>query len=60
VAAAVTYAARYFFGRKWDNIWPDRHFWPVQLSATAALLLLAALATAVAFRLLARRTESPS
>jgi hypothetical protein len=60
VAAAVTYAARYFFGRKWDNIWPDRHFWPVQLTATAALLLLAALATAVAFRLLARRTESPS
>ena len=57
VAAGVTYAARYFFGRKWDNIWPDRHFWPVQLSATAVLLALTALALTAAFTLLGRRTE---
>jgi hypothetical protein len=57
VAAGVTYAARYFFGRKWDNIWPDRHFWPVQLSATAVLLALTALTLAAAFTLLGRRTD---
>ena len=57
VAAGVTYAARYFFGRKWDNIWPDRHFWPVQLSSTAVLLALTALALAAAFTLLGRRTN---
>ena len=57
VAAGVTYAARYFFGRKWDNIWPDRHFWPVQLTATAALLVLTSLALAAAFALLGRRTN---
>jgi hypothetical protein len=57
VAATVTYAARYFFGRKWDNIWPDRHFWPVQLTATAVLLALTALALVAAFTLLGRRTD---
>ncbi|MGW3104925.1 hypothetical protein [Streptomyces sp. NPDC001100] len=57
VAAAVTCAARYFFGRKWDNLWPVRRYWPVQLSATAALLLLAALALVAAFALLGRRTD---
>ena len=57
VAAGVTYAARYFFGRKWDNIWPDRHFWPVQLSSTAVLLALTALALAAAFTLLSHRTN---
>ncbi|MET9384704.1 hypothetical protein ABZY09_27455 [Streptomyces sp. NPDC002928] len=57
VAAAVTYAARYFFGQKWDNIWPTRRFWPVQLTATGLLLALAALALAAAFALLARRTN---
>ncbi|MEV6513157.1 hypothetical protein AB0M61_44555 [Streptomyces sp. NPDC051642] len=56
-AAAVTYAARYFFGRTWGNIWPDRHFWPVQLTATAVLLALTALALAAAFALLGRRTD---
>ncbi|MFD4558558.1 hypothetical protein ACFWP5_30300 [Streptomyces sp. NPDC058469] len=57
VAAGITYAARYFFGRKWDNIWPDRHFWPVQLTATAVLLALTALAVVAAFALLGRRTD---
>jgi hypothetical protein len=57
VAAGVTYAARYFFGHKWDNIWPDRHFWPVQLTATAVLLALTALALVAAFTLLGRRTD---
>ena len=57
VAAGVTYAARYFFGRKWDNIWPTRHFWPVQLTSTALLLVLAALALAAAYALLGRRTN---
>ncbi|MFG2784896.1 hypothetical protein ACGFY7_44635 [Streptomyces prunicolor] len=57
VAAGVTYAARYFFGRKWDDIWPDRHFWPVQLTATAVLLALTALALVAAFALLGRRTD---
>ncbi len=56
-AAAVTYAARYFFGRKWDGIWPTRHFWPVQLTATALLLALTALALTAAFALLGRRTD---
>ncbi|WP_043673001.1 hypothetical protein [Streptomyces xylophagus] len=56
VATAVTYAARYFFGRKWDNIWPVRRYWPVQLSATAVLLALTALALVAAFALLGRRT----
>jgi hypothetical protein len=55
VAAAGTYAARYFFGRKWDTVWPVRRYWPVQLSATAVLLLLAALALAAAYALLGRR-----
>jgi hypothetical protein len=57
VASGVTYAARYFFGRKWDDIWPDRHFWPVQLTATAVLLALTALALVAAFTLLGRRTD---
>ncbi|MFI5885229.1 hypothetical protein [Streptomyces sp. NPDC051554] len=57
VAATVTYAARYFFGRTWDDIWPDRHFWPVQLTATAVLLTLTALALVAAFSLLGRRTD---
>lgn len=57
VAAGVTYAARYFFGRRWDDIWPDRHFWPVQLTASAVLLVLTALALAAAFALLGRRTN---
>jgi len=57
VAAGVTYAARYFFGRTWDNIWPDRHFWPVQLTATALLLALTTLALVAAFTLLGRRTN---
>ena len=57
VAAGVTWAARYFFGRKWDDIWPDRHFWPVQLTATTALLTLTALALTAAFTLLGRRTD---
>ncbi|WP_405841462.1 hypothetical protein [Streptomyces sp. NBC_01518] len=57
VAVGVTWAARYFFGRKWDDIWPDRHFWPVQLTATAALLALTALALTAAFALLGRRTD---
>ncbi|MFI6462972.1 hypothetical protein [Streptomyces sp. NPDC050538] len=57
VAAGVTYAARYFFGRTWDNIWPDRHFWPVQLSATAVLLALTALALVAAYVQLGRRTD---
>ena len=56
VAAGVTYAARYFFGRTWDDIWPDRHFWPVQLTATAVLLALTALTLTAAFALLGRRT----
>ncbi|MDV7223623.1 hypothetical protein [Streptomyces prunicolor] len=58
VAAGVTFAARYFFGRTWDNIWPDRHFWPVQLTATAVLLALTALALVAAYTLLGRRTNS--
>ncbi|WP_416964179.1 hypothetical protein [Streptomyces sp. Agncl-13] len=58
VAAAVTYAARYFFGRTWDGIWPDRHFWPLQLTATALLLTLTALALAAAYALLGRRTNT--
>lgn len=57
VAAAVTYAARSFFGRTWDDVWPDRHYWPVQFSATAVLLVLAALALAAAYALLGRRTD---
>jgi len=57
VAAGVTFAARYFFGRTWDNIWPDRHFWPVQLTATALLLALTALALVAAYALLGRRTN---
>jgi hypothetical protein len=57
VAAAGTYAARSFFGRTWDDVWPDRHFWPVQLSATAALLALTALALLAAYALLGRRTN---
>jgi hypothetical protein len=56
-AALTTYTARHFFGRKWDNIWPDRHFWPVQLTASAVLLALTALALAAAFALLGRRTN---
>jgi hypothetical protein len=56
VAAAVTYAARYFFGRTWDNIWPVRRYWPVQLSASAVLLALTALALVAAYALLGRRT----
>ena len=59
-AALTTYTARYFFGRAWDDIWPVRRYWPVQISATVLLLLVAALAVAVTFRLLARRTESLS
>ncbi|MFI6546150.1 hypothetical protein ACIBO9_23170 [Streptomyces prunicolor] len=58
VAAGVAYAARYFFGREWDDIWPSRHFWPVQLTATAALLALTALALLAAYALLGRRTNS--
>jgi hypothetical protein len=57
VAVGVTYAARSFFGRTWDDIWPDRHFWPVQLTATAVLLTLTALALVAAFTLLGRRTN---
>ncbi|WP_406124843.1 hypothetical protein [Streptomyces sp. NBC_00989] len=57
VAAAVTCAARYFFGRTWDDIWPTRHFWPVQLTATALLLALTALALMAAYTLLGRRTN---
>jgi hypothetical protein len=58
VAALATYALRWSAGR--DSLWPVRRYWPVQLGAGAVLLLLAALATAMTFRLLARRTESPS
>jgi hypothetical protein len=57
VAAGVTFAARHFFGAEWDNIWPDRRFWPVQLTATAVLLALTALALVAAYTLLGRRTN---
>ncbi|MGH1554197.1 hypothetical protein ACRAWF_26435 [Streptomyces sp. L7] len=57
VAAAVTYTARYFFGREWDTVWPVRRYWPVQLSATVVLLVLAALALVAAYALLGRRTN---
>ncbi|WP_330305595.1 MULTISPECIES: ABC transporter permease subunit [unclassified Streptomyces] len=60
VAAVAAYALRWFFGDKWDNIWPARHYWPVQITSTVLLLLIAALATVLTFRLLARRTESRS
>ncbi|MFJ8137255.1 hypothetical protein [Streptomyces sp. NPDC096013] len=57
VAAGVTYAARSFFGSTWDDVWPSRRFWPVQLTATALLLVLAALALTAAYALLGRRTN---
>jgi len=52
VAVVGTYALRHLFGDKWDDIWPARHYWPIQLTGTLALLVLAALAVAAAFGLL--------
>ncbi|MET7726088.1 hypothetical protein [Streptomyces mirabilis] len=56
-AAGVTYALRHLFGDKWDDIWPVRRYWPVQISGTVLLLVIAALAVTAAFALLARRTD---
>ncbi|MBK3571507.1 hypothetical protein [Streptomyces sp. MBT62] len=57
MAAAITWTARSFFGSEWDTVWPLRRYWPVELSATAALLLLTALALAAAYTLLGRLTN---
>ncbi|WP_338698019.1 hypothetical protein V2W30_18650 [Streptomyces sp. Q6] len=40
----------------WVTYHPKSHYWPLQLAETSVVLILAALATAVAFRLLKRRT----
>ncbi|GCB48057.1 ABC transporter permease [Streptomyces sp. NL15-2K] len=39
---------------------PASHYWPLQLTATAALLAVAALPAVAAFRLLHRRTTAPA
>ncbi|MFJ3671908.1 hypothetical protein ACIPSE_36185 [Streptomyces sp. NPDC090106] len=41
----------------WSDYHPPSHFWPIQLVETGILLAVAALAVAVSFRLLRRRTR---
>jgi hypothetical protein len=57
-ACADTFDQRQLTGF-YSNIQPASHYWPLQLTATGAVLALTALTVLVAFRVLKRHTTGP-